>query len=152
MSNNFIFPHQNDPLLSDDTLKQLELYRQQLAANKKQIDQLSKPVPQINAWDETERELASLTDEQKAELMNDEQFIEINSSIQVMLNDLLNKLLKPEMLKSEQGNKLLEERLQLVKNLKKKIVKESSKRMELFKEYTEHHSDMTWDEFLKTRQ
>lgn len=152
MSNNFIFPHQSDPLLTDDTLKQLELYKQQLLANKTKLDQFGKPVPSVNAWDETERELGTLTDEQKAELMQDEQFVEVNSSIQLMLQDLLNKMLKPEMLKNEQGNKLLEQRLEIVRNLKKRIVKESGKRMELFKEYTEKHSDMTWDEFLKSKQ
>lgn len=152
MNNNFIFPNQsNDPLLTDDTLRQLEMYKQQLLNNKMKLDQNGKPTPAVNAWDETERELSTLTDEQKAELMQDEQFTEVNMSIQVLLQDLLNKILKPEVLKSEQGNKLLEDRLEIVRSLKKKIVKESGKRMELFKEYTEKYSDMTWDEFLKSK-
>lgn len=152
MSNNFIFPHQNDPLLAEDALKQLELYKQQLTANKNKMDQLGKPVEATNAWDETERELATLTEEQKEELMHDEQFMEVNVAIQTMLQELLNKILKPEMVKNEQGNKLLTDRLEIVRSLKKKIVKESNKRMELFKEYTEKFSDMTWGEFLKTRE
>lgn len=151
MSNNFIFPHQGDPLLTDDALNQLEMYKQQLLANKSKMEQPNKTAASTNSWDETERELATLTEEQKADLMKDEQFLEVNSSIQLMLNELLNKILKPEMIRNEQGVKLLDDRLEIVRTLKKKIVKESNKRMELFKEYTEKHSDITWDEFLKSR-
>lgn len=152
MSNNFIFPHQSDPLLTDDALNQLEMYKQQLLAEKaKYNNQPKQQVPNENPWDDTEKELSALTDEQKEELMSDESFVEINTNVQSYLQELLNKLLKPEMLKTEQGVALLNDRLKIVKDLKKKVVKESSKRMELFKEYTDKYSDISWEEFLKLK-
>ena len=159
MNNNFIFPGRQDPLLnSDDAIQQLELYKQQLIANKKKMEQLtqSSNAPIANDhnsdWDETERELATLTEDQKLELMSDEQFVECNASIQVLLQELLDKMLKPELLKNEKGKKLIEERLNIVRSLKKKVIKESNKKMDLFKEYTEKYSDMSWDEFLKMKK
>ena len=159
MNNNFIFPGRQDPLLnSDDAIQQLELYKQQLIANKQKMEQLtqSSNAPIANDhnsdWDETERELATLTEDQKLELMSDEQFVECNASIQVLLQELLDKMLKPELLKNEKGKKLIEERLNIVRSLKKKVIKESNKKMDLFKEYTEKYSDMSWDEFLKMKK
>lgn len=153
MGNNFIFPSGSDPLLTtDSTLAQLEAYKQQLLADKAKMTQQTNKQPVVdNPWDDTEKELSSLTDEQKTMLMSDEQFVEVNNNIQLFLQELLNSLLKPEMLKNEAGNKLLKERLDIVKSLKKKVVKESNKRMELFKEYTEKYSDITWDEFIKNK-
>lgn len=149
MSNNFIFPHQNDPLLTDDTLSRLEIYKRQLLEEKARLGQ--KQVVDSSAWDETEKELASLTDDQKEMLMADESFVSANTDVQAYLAELLNSILKPEMLKSEQGTKLLQDRLNVVKALKKKVVKEANKQMELFKEYTDKYSDISWEEFLKTK-
>lgn len=152
MSNNFIFPHQSDPLLTDETLNQLELYKQQLIAEKARLAQPQQKVAsKDNPWDDTEKELSSLTEEQKATLMADESFVAINTDVQSYLTELLNSLLKPEMLKSEQGTKLLKDRLNVIKTLKKKVIKETSKQMELFKEYTEKYSDISWEEYLKTK-
>lgn len=152
MSNNFIFPRQADPLLTDSTLDQLELYKQQLLAEKAKFAQPKQQQTQTsNPWDDTENELSTLTEDQKTQLMQDESFSEINNSVQVYLQSLLNSLLKPEMLKSEDGVKLLNDRLTVVKDLKKKVVKESNKKMELFNEYTEKYSDISWEEFLKLK-
>lgn len=152
MSNNFIFPHQADPLLTDDTLNQLELYKQQLLAERSRVQQAQpKSTTKDNPWDDTEKELGALTEEQKATLMADPAFVEANTEVQSYLSELLNSLLKPEMIKSETGQKLLKDRLDVVRTLKKKVIKETSKQMELFKEYTEGFSDISWGDFLKLK-
>lgn len=151
MSNNFIFPHQGDPLLTDDALNQLEMYKQQLLAERQRVVQPKKQVATNDPWDDTEKELSALSDTQKAELMATEAFAEANAEVQMYMQDLLNNILKPEMLKSEKGIELLATRLNVVKDLKKKVVKESNKKMELFNEYTEKHSDISWEEFLKLK-
>lgn len=151
MSNNFIFPHNSDPLLTDDALNQLEMYKQQLLAERQRVVQPKQSVAVNDPWNDTEKELGTLTDAQKTDLMADESFIEANSDVQAYMQGLLNEILKPEMLKSEKGNELLTNRLNIVKDLKKKVVKESNKKMELFNEYTEKHSDISWEEFLKLK-
>lgn len=147
--NNFIFPHQGDPLVTDSALKELDAYRELLIAEKSKMTPQKQPAN--NPWDTTETELNSLTEEQRAMLMSDEEFIGINNKVQEYLQVLLNTLLKPEMLKQQDGLTLLQERLDVVKSLKKKVVKESTKQMELFKEFTAGHSDKTWEEFLKLK-
>lgn len=84
--------------------------------------------------------------------MRDEQFIERENAIQVLYQNVLTTLVKPYLLSDEDGIKALQEQLETVKTLKRKIVKESTRKNELVNEYMENYSDKTWNEFLEIKK
>lgn len=110
------------------------------------------PKPPQDLWAEIENELSTLTEEQKQDLMRDEQFIERENAIQVLYQNVLTTLVKPYLLSDEDGIKALQEQLETVKTLKRKIVKESTRKNELVNEYMENYSDKTWNEFLEIKK
>lgn len=110
------------------------------------------PKPPQDLWAEIENELSTLTEEQKQDLMRDEQFIERQNAIQVLYQNVLTTLVKPYLLSDEDGIKALQEQLETVKTLKRKIVKESTRKNELVNEYMENYSDKTWNEFLEIKK
>lgn len=150
--NNFIFTPQNDPLLNpeviDRQLEQLKLLKQKVTPN----TMTNLPKPPQDLWAEIENELSTLTEEQKQDLMRDEQFIERQNAIQVLYQNVLTTLVKPYLLSDEDGIKALQEQLETVKTLKRKIVKESTRKNELVNEYMENYSDKTWNEFLEIKK
>lgn len=110
------------------------------------------PKPPQDLWAEIENELSTLTEDQKQDLMRDEQFIERQNAIQVLYQNVLTTLVKPYLLSDEDGIKALQEQLETVKTLKRKIVKESTRKNELVNEYMENYSDKTWNEFLEIKK
>lgn len=151
MNPTFVFPNQNDALIDPNVLdSQLEALRAYKASieSKKSIKQ----EPQQDLWNDIETELSSLPDDQKERLMQDQEFIENQSKIQILYQKIMNSIVAPYLLKNEEGNALLKEQYELVKTLKRKVVKEANHQNELFKEYTEKYPYMSWQDFLNSKK
>lgn len=110
--NNFIFTPTTDPLLNpeviDRQLEQLKMLKTKVMANN--ITDIPKK-PQNDIWAEIENELSSLSEEQKQDLMREEEYLEKQTAVQLVYQNILTMLVKPYILTDEEGIKALKEQL-----------------------------------------
>lgn len=89
--NNFIFTPTTDPLLNpeviDRQLEQLKMLKTKVMANN--ITDIPKK-PQNDIWAEIENELSSLSEEQKQDLMREEEYLEKTNCCTVSLSEYFN--------------------------------------------------------------
>lgn len=144
----------NDPLLSSGNLEeQLKIAEQRLAALQELRSRRETPQDQTPLWNAVDKEIEPLTDEQRAKLQNSGEYMELYTQLNALVQTALVDLVKGSIEKSEEGRKLLEAQLKVIKDLKGKIIKDSEREMELFrkfKEYSSSNPGATYEEFLKT--
>lgn len=135
-----------NPLLTQEDLNsKLELMKQYEA----KLMSLNKP---NTIWDDIDRELKSMTDNQKRKLSENSDYVKIVSSLQEIVQDELMNLVKDTILLRNDGKVLLDKQLNLIKILKDKIVEETNYEMELFKKFKEasiNNPDLTYNEFYE---
>lgn len=145
-----------DPLLNNqrDLDEQLKLAEQRLAAlqeiNKSRNSNMQSRSP---IWDTIDREIEPLTQDQRIKLQNNESYLESYTQLNSMVQSALVDLVKGTIENSEEGKRILEEQLRIIRELKGKIIEDSNKEMELFrkfKEFSKSNSDTTYEDFLKT--
>lgn len=141
-----------DPMMGnlddlDAQIRKMEVYRQKL----KQM-QMQNQQPQKLIWDEIDAEIAPMSDEQQARLLQDQEYAEVYNEIQrAVQNEILN-LVKGRIEVTERGKELLSKQLRIVRKLKIKIINDTNREMELFnrfKEYSKQHPDVTYEDFIK---
>lgn len=141
-----------DPMMGnlddlDAQIRKMEVYRQKL----KQM-QMQNQQPQKLIWDEIDAEIAPMSDEQQARLLQDQEYAEVYNEIQrAVQNEILN-LVKGRIEGTERGKELLSKQLRIVRKLKTKIINDTNREMELFnrfKEYSKQHPDVTYEDFIK---
>lgn len=162
---NQVFLGGSDPLLGnsvinsnlDEQLQLLEKYRQSLEAAKQvkqQIQPQSLPSSQKRLiWDEIDSEINPMSDEQKAMLFKDEEYVDTYNRIQGLVQTEILNLVKGRIENSQEGKELLQNQLRIVRKLKGKIIQETNKEMEMFRrfrEFSKEHPEMTYEEFIKT--
>ena len=143
----------NDPLLNnlddlDNQLKKMELYKQKLQQLKEMQDNTTKQ----SIWNEIDREISPLSDEQKNKLFQNDEYVEVYTKLQSIVQTELLGLVKGKIENTEVGKDLLTKQLKIVKELKSKIVNDTNMEMELFKkfkEYSKDHPTASYEEFLK---
>ncbi len=152
-----------DPLLGnsmignslDDQLQLIEKYKQNLEAAKQlrqQTQSIQQPVQKL-IWDEVDAEIAPMSDEQKAMLLQDEDYVETYTKIQSMVQNEILNLVKGRIENIPEGKELLQSQLKIVKKLKGKIIQETNKEMEMFRkfrEFSKTNPEITYEEFIKT--
>jgi hypothetical protein len=152
-----------DPLLSssiignnfDEQLQLLEKYKQNLEAAKQikqQIQPTTNSLQQKLIWNEIEAEIQPMSEEQKALLFQDEDYLDTYNKIQSMVQNELLNLVKARIEASQEGKELLQNQLKMVKKLKGKIIQETNREMEMFRkfrEYSKTHPEITYEEFVK---
>lgn len=154
----------NDPLLApkqvdyqqyiDSQLREIEIARKELLNAKARF---SPPVkgneqPTSSLWLDIDKEIASLTDDQKAILGNDETYRTIDAKLQMLIQNELIASVRDKVANSEEGKTLLEQQLANIKSKKSQIVAESNKEMELFKKFqiaVQANPNLTYTEFIK---
>lgn len=150
-----------DPLLGGNTISNsiedqlilLERYKQNLEAAKQLRQQTvvqSQPQPLI--WDQIDQEVRPMTEEQKSRLFQDEDYVETYNGIQNMVNNEILNLVKSRIENTEEGKSILSKQLKIVKKLKKKIIEDTNKEMEIFtkfKEFSRNNPGVTYEEFIK---
>lgn len=152
-----------DPLLGnsmvgnslDEQLQLIEKYKQNLEAAKQlrqQAQSVQQPVPQRMIWDEIDAEINPMTDEQKARMLQDEDYVDTYTKIQGMVQAEILNLVKGRIEATPEGKELLQRQLKIVKKLKGKIIQETNREMEMFRkfrEFSKTHPEVTYEEFIK---
>lgn len=152
-----------DPLLGnsmvgnslDEQLQLIEKYKQNLEAAKQlrqQAQSVQQPVPQRMIWDEIDAEINPMTDEQKARMLQDEDYVDTYTKIQGMVQAEILNLVKGRIEATPEGKELLQRQLKIVKKLKGKIIQETNKEIEMFRkfrEFSKTHPEVTYEEFIK---
>ena len=151
-----------DPLLGssvvgnslDEQLQLIEKYKQNLEAAK-QLRQQTQTIQQPSQrliWDEVDAEITPMTDEQKAMLLQDEDYVDTYTKIQTMVQNEILNLVKSRIESTPEGKELLQSQLKIVKKLKGKIIQETNREMEMFRkfrEFSKTHPEVTYEEFIK---
>ena len=152
-----------DPLLGnsmvgnslDEQLQLIEKYKQNLEAAKQlrqQAQSVQQPVLQRMIWDEIDSEINPMTDEQKARMLQDEDYVDTYTKIQDMVQAEILNLVKGRIESTPEGKELLQRQLKIVKKLKGKIIQETNREMEMFRkfrEFSKTHPEVTYEEFIK---
>lgn len=135
-----------NPLLSgEDFSKQLELMKQYEA-------KLQNLKYNNSVWDDIDKEIEVLSDDQKKKLLEDESYVSTVESIQKIIQEELLNLVKDKVLIRQDGKELLDKQLGLIKILKEKIISETNNEMELFKKFKEASKDnpgLTYENFCR---
>ena len=135
-----------NPLLSgEDFSKQLELMKQYEA-------KLQNLKYNNSIWDDIDKEIEVLSDDQKKRLLEDGSYVSTVESIQKIIQEELLNLVKDKVLIRQDGKELLDKQLGLIKILKEKIISETNNEMELFKKFKEVSKDnpsLTYENFCR---
>lgn len=143
----------NDPLLNnlddlDNQLKKMELYKQKLQQLKEMQDSTTKQ----SIWNDIDREISPMSDEQKNKLFQNDEYVEVYTKLQSIVQTELLGLVKGKIENTEVGKDLLTKQLKIVRELKSKIINDTNMEIELFKkfkEYSKDHPTASYEEFLK---
>ena len=151
-----------DPLLGssvvgnnlDEQLQLIEKYKQSLEAAKqmKQQMQPTTPIQQKLVWDDVDAEISPMSDEQKAMLFQDDDYVDTYTKIQNMVQSEILNLVKGRIESTPEGKELLQSQLKIVRRLKGKIIQETNREMEMFRkfrEFSKTHPEVTYEEFIK---
>lgn len=146
-----------DPILNYNP-NTLQSYRENLEQELERLQAIrqmpTNPYNQIktNLWDEIEKEVSSLTNEQKVLLIKDETYSKIEEQLQMLVQQELFNLVKDKINNSEQGRKILQQQLDTIKSRKSAIIEESNREIELFKKFqiaVQANPNLTYPEFIK---
>lgn len=145
------------PIDYDQRIEELQQMQQRLEAQKqqqiRQRQQTASGQPQSQApiWDEIEKLTADFSDREFAIVNQDEEFQSSQQAIMAILQREQLKMMRPIVEGTKDGKEALEKHLALIKQLKKKATREADRNMELFTEYTQNYSNMTYSEFLQMK-
>jgi hypothetical protein len=141
-----------DPLLSntdyEQKIAQLQQLQSQLQAQRNSISQRT-PTP---IWDEIDTITSNLGEAEYQSISLNIEFQESQKNIANILTNEQLKMLKPIIERTENGRKALENHLSLLRKLRHQNEKQRQEEMQLWREYTQKHSDKTYAEFLKTHK
>ena len=162
---NQVFLGGSDPLLGnsvinsniDEQLQLIEKYKQNLEAARQIRQQVQSPniqkvQPQKLVWDEIDAEIGPMSDEQKAMLLRDDDYVDTYNKIQGLVQAEILNLVKGRIENTQEGKELLDKQLKIVKKLKGKIIQETNREMEMFRkfrEFSKEHPEITYEEFIK---
>ena len=146
-----------DPILNYNP-STLQTYRENLEQELERLQAIKQmptnPYNQVktNLWDEIEKEVSSLTNDQKVLLIKDETYSKIEEQLQMLVQQELFNLVKDKINNSEQGRKILQQQLDTIKSRKSAIIEESNREIELFKKFqiaVQANPNLTYPEFIK---
>ena len=131
----------------------LEQRKRQLAelAEKAQAESEGKPVSQTPIWDEVDMITANMSESEFALLQESDEFKASSEKLMAFVGALQLKAIRPIVEKSEEGRKILENHLATIKVLKNTASKKVEEELNTFREDTEQHSHLTYEEYLKTK-
>lgn len=130
----------------DDEINRLNELKQRMAQHQQTIQ------PRTTIWDEIDKEVTALTDEQKSILGQDETYVSIDRELQMMIQQELINSVRGKIENSTRGKELLEAQLKNIRDKKKQIVDASNREMELFKKFqiaVQVNPNLTYTEFIK---
>lgn len=135
----------------DAKIAELQAMQQRLEQQKQQSN-YSKNLNSSPIWDEIEKITSELSDREFELINNSKEYQESQSAVMTILNREYMRLMRPIVESTTDGQNALKTHLELLKRLRKDATREVDKNIELFNEYTQHYSDMTYSEFLKMKK
>jgi hypothetical protein len=102
---------------SIDDLQELERRKQEIAIQQQQILQRASS-SQTPIWDKIDEEVASLSDDLKGAMMDDEEFAQINAKVTALVQYEQLKLVKARVESSAEGKALLQDLLKATQRVK----------------------------------
>lgn len=135
----------------DAKIAELQAIQQRLEQQKQQSN-YSKKLNSSPIWDEIEKITSELSDREFELINNSKEYQESQSVVMAILNREYMRLMRPIVESTTDGQNALKTHLELLKRLRKDATREVDKNIELFNEYTQHYSDMTYSEFLKMKK
>ena len=159
--NNFYF-NGNDPLfnpsrydnqVSDPQLDEVQRMQEELEKRKNALIAQNQQITKSNAsrtpmWDEVDKFMQELSDSEYDSVSSSEEFKSSLGRVMSIVQREELKLILPYVEGCKDGKEAIEEHLATIKLQKKKISKQKEDNLELFNEYTQHYSDMTYTDFL----
>lgn len=149
-----------DPLLQNpyspnnvDYEREIEDRMRKLQAMKEQYIQVKQHTATNSLWTEIDREVSSLTEDQRNILFNSETYSSIDIELKLLIQQALINSVKSVVESSEVGKDLLTKQLNFIKSSKDKIVAQSNKEIEMFKKFqiaAKANPELTYKEFIKT--
>lgn len=107
----------------------------------------------VNLWDEIDKEVNSLNNDQKAILAEDEVYNNLSAELQIMVQEELVNSVRDKIANSPRGKELLEKQLNNIRTKKDIIVEKANKELEIFKKFqiaAQANPKLTYVEFCKT--
>ena len=102
-------------------------------------------------WTRIDNEVANIDKYTSDALSTDENYKSINTQLQNIVQQELLFLVRDKVEQREDGKKLLEKQLQIIKQVKSNVSDKRNKDMDLFnrfKEYSRIHPETTYEQFL----
>lgn len=150
MSGNINIYSQPDPLLSpeymDAHIAKMQEIRDEVVARQQQQQQQQAQVQaqqqpkQKTVLDDINEELNSLSESQKKALFGDKDYAKLDEAIAAVAMQYQVQLLMPYVMNDEQGKKLLEKQLLVIRTKKDDIVAAEQAEMEEFRRWKENKS------------
>ena len=125
--------------------KTLDIYNKNVAVNN---------VNQDSIWSKIDKEIVDCDKYVLEQISRDENYITINNQLNSIVQQELLLLVKQNVENREDGKKLLEKQLEIVKSIKSKSKESREEEILLFnkfKEYSKLHPNTTYEEFLKSK-
>lgn len=142
-TNYFQFGANADPLLGNvshgqqDYDAQIRALRDQEIALQQRRNASRNPV-----WDKVDAEVNSLTDMQQKQLNENEEYQMAAMQVQEVINREFMRMIKPAVEATEDGRKALENQLNTVSRLKRKIVEETEQKLKAFEEWQKQQGNV----------
>lgn len=135
----------------DVQIQNMEMYRNKL----QQLKALQNTQSSIKLiWDDIDNEIKPLTIDQKKKLFENNDYVELYTKLNELVQIELLNLVKAKIESTQEGKDLLEQQLKLVKKLKNTIIQETNKELELFKKFKDFsklNPEVTYEEFIKAQ-
>ena len=125
--------------------KTLDIYNKNVAINN---------VNQDSIWYKIDKEIVDCDKYVLEQISKDENYIATNNQLNTIVQQELLLLVKQNVENREDGKKLLEKQLEIVKSIKSKSKESREEEILLFnkfKEYSKLHPNTTYEEFLKSK-
>lgn len=152
-----------DPLLDPNNISNIDAYRQQLEQRIQQLNDIRQNIPtqqtsqqavnNTNLWDELDKELSVLSNDQKSILGQDQTYVAFEQQLQLLIQQELINSVKYKVANSPKGKEIIEKQLNYIRNKKDEIVAQSNKEAEIFKQFqiaTQANPNITYAEFVKS--
>lgn len=143
-----------DPQLEEVQRMQEELEKRKsaLIAHSQQVSVARSNASRTPMWDEVDKFMQDLSDSEYDSVASSEEFKNSLARVMSIVQREEMKLILPYVESSKDGKEAIEEHFATIKLLKKKISKQKEDNLELFNEYTQHYSDMTYTDFLAMKR
>lgn len=164
MAYNNIFLSGPDPLLGGGSPSTVDIngYIQELAAKQEMLEkQKQHLISQANnpqqvrtqaaspLWDEVDKEIGDLTDNEFQIMSESPEFQENQNAIMSVLNREYMRIMRPMVEQSKEGKSALENQLAFVKSFKKEAKDRAGEQSALMNDYLAHHSDIPFNQYME---